>query len=161
MLPVATILHPTDFSKEADYAFDMAWWMAHELGAWLVVLHVEPPPAALGHMANQAPLTDDFEREEAEQALRRRIPLPGIGVLVDHRVERGEPARVILQVAQEIGADLIVMGTHGRTGFRRLLMDSVAEEVARLAPCPVLTVKAPLGAESEIAPPEQELAAMI
>jgi nucleotide-binding universal stress UspA family protein len=56
----------------------------------------------------------------------------------------GDPAAEILRVAQAVKADLIVLGTHGRTGLGRLLMGSVAEQVVRRAPCPVVTVKAPL-----------------
>jgi hypothetical protein len=56
----------------------------------------------------------------------------------------GDPASAILRVTQELPADLIVMGTHGRTGLGRLLMGSVAEQVVRKAPCPVVTVKTPL-----------------
>jgi universal stress protein A len=62
-------------------------------------------------------------------------------------VAEGDPAEMILRVAEEVHADLIVMGTHGRTGLSRLLMGSVAEQVVRRAPCPVLTMKAPFPAE--------------
>jgi nucleotide-binding universal stress UspA family protein len=158
MLAVKTILHPTDFSKEAGYAFDEAWVVARRSGARLVVLHVERPPlTTLGGTAGIPPLPTEYEREEAAQALKRIQP-PVIGVFVEHRMERGEPAPVILGVAEEIGADLIVMGTHGRTGFRRLLMGSVAEQVVRKAPCPVLTMKAPPEAGSEIPLLAEEMA---
>ena len=60
---------------------------------------------------------------------------------LEHRLEEGDPATMILNVAQETGAGLIVMGTHGRTGLERLLMGSVAEQVMRKAPCPVLTMR--------------------
>jgi len=62
-------------------------------------------------------------------------------VCVEHRLGEGDPATVILEVAEETGAGLIVMGTHGRTGLGRLVMGSVAEQVLRTAPCPVLTVR--------------------
>jgi nucleotide-binding universal stress UspA family protein len=62
---------------------------------------------------------------------------------LEHRLVEGDAATVILQVATEIKCDLIVMGTHGRTGLSRLLMGSVAEQVVRNASCPVLTVKTP------------------
>ena len=64
-------------------------------------------------------------------------------VLVEHLLVQGGAAEEILQVAQERKCDLIVMGTHGRTGLGRLLMGSVAEQVVRKASCPVLTVKTP------------------
>jgi nucleotide-binding universal stress UspA family protein len=67
-------------------------------------------------------------------------------VRVEHRLEEGDAARVILEVAREIGAGLIIMGTQGRTGLGRLLLGNVAEHVLRKAPCPVLTVKLPFAA---------------
>jgi nucleotide-binding universal stress UspA family protein len=68
------------------------------------------------------------------------------GVEAERRLEEGDPVEAILRVAEEIGADLIVMGTHGRTGLSRLFMGSVAEQVLRRAPCPVLTLKSPFAA---------------
>jgi nucleotide-binding universal stress UspA family protein len=61
----------------------------------------------------------------------------------EHRLLSGAPARTIVELAKEEGVDLIVLGTHGRTGFHRLLMGSIAEAVVRTAPCPVLTFKQP------------------
>jgi nucleotide-binding universal stress UspA family protein len=63
--------------------------------------------------------------------------------VVETRLLEGEPARTIVDLAREAGADLIVLGSHGRTGLDRLLMGSVAEHVVRKAGCPVLTVKSP------------------
>ena len=92
------------------------------------------------------PLLPEYDCEHLWQQLRSIQPsLPDI--TVEHRLERGEPALVILAVAQETGADLIVMGTHGRTGLRRLLMGSVAEQVVRKASCPVLTIRTPPATE--------------
>jgi nucleotide-binding universal stress UspA family protein len=65
---------------------------------------------------------------------------------VERRLEEGLAVTEVLRVAQEVNADLIVMGTHGRTGLARLLMGSVAEQVLRKALCPVLTVKTPFPA---------------
>ena len=86
------------------------------------------------------PATIDLEplRERLQQ-LRPEDPK----ILVEHRLVQGGGAEEILQVAQERKCDLIVMGTHGRTGLGRLLMGSVAEQVVRKAACPVLTVKTP------------------
>jgi nucleotide-binding universal stress UspA family protein len=67
--------------------------------------------------------------------------VPEQNVCVEHRLGQGDPATVIVNIAQDAGAGLIVMGTHGRTGLGRVLMGSVAEQVLRKAPCPVLTVK--------------------
>jgi nucleotide-binding universal stress UspA family protein len=72
---------------------------------------------------------------------------------IEYLLADGIPAEEIVKVASDRGCDLIVMGTHGRTGVGRLLLGSVAEEVMRKAPCPVLTLKHPLpAAEAEIAP---------
>jgi nucleotide-binding universal stress UspA family protein len=133
MLPIQTILHPTDFSERSDHAFRLAHSLARDRGACLIVLHVMP-----------VPLVEEKRgyREEMAEELSR-IGSPDSKVRVEHRLEEGDAATQILQVAQETGCDLIVMGTHGRTGLGRLLMGSVAEQVLRRASCPVLTVKAP------------------
>jgi nucleotide-binding universal stress UspA family protein len=83
---------------------------------------------------------DDYHLE-AQVKLDRMEPGPS--VLVERRLEEGDPIGEILRAAAEVPCDLIVMGTHGRTGLARLLMGSVAEEVVRKAPCPVVTVKTP------------------
>ena len=62
-----------------------------------------------------------------------------------HRLTMGNPAGEIVRIAAEVGAEMIVLGTHGRTGMSRLLMGSVAEAVVRRAPCPVLVYRAPTG----------------
>jgi nucleotide-binding universal stress UspA family protein len=64
-------------------------------------------------------------------------------VTVEHHLKEGDPATEILRLAEERKVDVIVMGTHGRTGLGRLLMGSVAEQIVRKAPCPVLTVRLP------------------
>ncbi len=69
------------------------------------------------------------------------IQAPDSKVSIEHRLEEGIPAAEILRVAQETKCDLIVMGTHGRTGMAHLLMGSVAEQVVRKALCPVMIVK--------------------
>ena len=74
------------------------------------------------------------------------LHLPDPGMEVEYRVAEGEPAAEVIRQARLLGANLIVMGTHGRTGLGRLLMGSVAEAVLRRAPCPVLTLKAPFPA---------------
>ena len=139
MLPIKTILHPTDFSELSDSAFRLACSLARDHGGRVVVLHVYPPPEVLGEVVAEPP---DAGREELRRVLERVRPT-GPGVPVEHRLEQGEAAETIVRLAREYGCDLIVMGTHGRTGLRRLLMGSVAEEVMRAAPCPVLTINTP------------------
>jgi nucleotide-binding universal stress UspA family protein len=140
MLPVHTILFPTDLSERADQAFPLACSLARDCGARVVVLYVMPPP--LGPELIEARHRPDEYRRGPRQALHR-VQAPGDNVRVEHRLEEGNAAEVILEVARDLGAGLVVMGTHGRTGPGHLLFGSVAEAVLRKAPCPVLTVKAP------------------
>lgn len=140
MPSIRTILHPTDFSEPSAYAFDLACALARGSGAGLILLHVDAPPAAVGHAVLLPLLTE--HQHELKKELDRLMPNPSLKT--ERRFEQGDPATEILRVAQETHADLIVMGTHGRTGLDRLLMGSVAEQVVRRAPCPVVTVKIPI-----------------
>jgi nucleotide-binding universal stress UspA family protein len=145
----------TDFSRSSHHAFRFACSLARDTGVRLIVLHVLPPPlATLGGMEGVPPLTPELSREKLEEVLNH-VQAPFPEVHVEHRLEEGDPAAGIINVPREAPCDLIVMGTHGRTGLVRLLMGSVAESVARRAPCPVLTVKAPMP-ENTPAPETQE-----
>ena len=138
MSKIRTILHPTDFSERSESAFHLACSLARDQRARLIVLHVIPPPVCHGEVvARQQP---NGYREQMDNWLQR-LQAPGSGVEIDHRLTDGEPYAEILRVAEDDSCDLIVMGTHGRTGLGRLLMGSVAEQVLRRASCPVLTVK--------------------
>ncbi len=141
MLAMKTILYPTDFSGESQLAFETACVLANARHGRLVVLHVERPPLSnLGGTTLVPPLPSEYEHQSLLEQLKTFQP-SGADISVEHRLEYGDPESVILEVAKEIGADLIVMGTHGRTGLRRILLGSVAEHVLRKAPCPVLTVR--------------------
>jgi nucleotide-binding universal stress UspA family protein len=143
MLHLKAILHPTDYSEHSHYAFRLACSLARDHGARLVVLHVV---ATLGaELVSAGEAASQLQPEAYQQRLwndLRAIQSPDPALLLEHRLAQGEPAEVILRLAQEIGVDMIVLGTHGRTGLQRLLMGSVAEQVVRKSPCPVLTVKA-------------------
>src|SRR5262249_17306485 len=141
MLPIRTILHPTDFSERSDYAFRLACSLARDHGAVIVVLHVVAPPVAVFGDGMAAALVEDQEREPKDQ-LAEVVSNDPAGT-VSHRLAAGQPVEEILRAAKETQADLIVMGTHGWTGLDRWLMGSVAEHVVRRAECPVLTVKTP------------------
>lgn len=140
MLNIQTILHPTDYSEHSDYAFRIACSLARDYRAKLVLLHVALRSVTIEGEAAIAPRSEEYFQAEREK-------LEGISVPTEVRVERqvaeGAPAEEILRAAQAMKADLIVMGTHGRTGLARLLAGSVAEQVMRRAPCPVLTVRPP------------------
>jgi nucleotide-binding universal stress UspA family protein len=138
---VHTILHPTDLSDASRPAFGYACDLSREYGARLVVLYALEPIAPLAADGIVFPADDDTARAMARTELDVLGPVePTIDV---ERVLRDGPAvETILGLADEVRADLIVMGTHGRGGLGRLLLGSVAEQVLRRAHCPVLFVKA-------------------
>ncbi len=150
MFPIRTILYPTDFSERAEAALPLARCLARDQGARLIVLHVAPLIEVL-HL--EAPVTS-MEPQVYREALderRWRLEGPDLKSPVETRLRQGDAVAEILRAAEELGCDLIVMGTHGRTGLHRALMGSVAEAVLRGARCPVLTVKAPVAAAAAIA----------
>jgi nucleotide-binding universal stress UspA family protein len=142
MTPVRTILHPTDFSPNSRPAFELACSLARDYGARLVLLHVLSPLTIASESGTVTVEPPDTGRAAGEELEALRADLPGLRV--DRFLRDGAAADEIVRLAGEVGCDLVVMGTHGRTGLRRLLMGSVAEEVARKAPCPVLTLKLPV-----------------
>jgi nucleotide-binding universal stress UspA family protein len=146
MLPIKTILHPTDFSASAEFAFRVACSLARDYGARLVLLHViAPPPVGnFGGMPVVPPPPPELGRKEWEANLRRLQPAD-VTIPVEYELQDGDAATEIIRAAESIPCELIVMGTHGRGALGRLLMGSVAEQVVRKAPCPVLTVKTPAG----------------
>ena len=144
MLRIQTILHPTDFSDRSSHALHLAQALARDYQAELVVLHVVPQPI-VGYGEGVIPPDPEVLVQEGREELDRLLQTPA-AIVARRRVEHGDPAMTILRVAGEHHAGLIVMGTHGRTGLARLLMGSVAEQVVRRAPCPVLTVKTPFPA---------------
>ena len=144
MLPIRTILQPTDFSAPAEDAFELACSLARDYGARVIVLHVKPPDMMLGDPYQPPPPDPAVIRKALMDRLYHQQPPRGCSIVVEYRLEGGDPATAIVDVAKETKSDLLVMGTHGRTGVSRVLMGSVAEMVLRKAPCPVLTVKAPI-----------------
>jgi nucleotide-binding universal stress UspA family protein len=135
-----TILHPTDFSPGAAPAFRYACELAGDYDARLVVVYVLEPGLPMVGEGGLVPTDLPEIRAAAERefdALQPTVP----GVRLGKLIREGSAPATILAAAREVRADLIVMGTHGRTGLGRLLLGSVAEEVVRKAPCPVLTVK--------------------
>jgi nucleotide-binding universal stress UspA family protein len=148
MLPIRTVLHPTDFSDEARPAFEVACALARDYRAKLVLLHVVPPTRvyAPDGIAVPFPPEEPYDARVRLARLRPDDPL----VDVEHHVLEGDPAAEVLKLAEAAHADVIVMGTHGTSGLMRLLMGSVAEHVMRKAPCPVLTVRGPFRAHAEV-----------
>lgn len=145
MVRFTHILYPTDLSDAAAPALGYAVSLARWYKARLTVLHVVPtfdaipiPPAAIGaleHMAYPPP------RDVVTEDVRRALKLDAVeGVTVDLHVEDGDAGPTILDRALALKADLVVMGTHGRRGFDRLLHGSVTNRVLQRASCPVLTI---------------------
>ncbi|MBI3303230.1 MAG: universal stress protein [Deltaproteobacteria bacterium] len=143
-MDIRTILVPFDFSEYSEKAFTWALALAEKWRFRLLLLHVVPapsyPPMLMGTYFNpvdfEASLQADAEARAKEFAVNRGNKT----VPIDTQVVIGEPFNDICRVAEQAKADLIVMGSHGRTGLSHVLLGSVAERVVRHAPCPVLVV---------------------
>lgn len=143
MTPIRHILHPTDFSEMSAHAWSVAASLARDYGARLTVVHVIPPPPVM--IAGEMPIIP-MDPKENVRNLTSELAALQTGykeVVVDRKLVEGDPATEIVALAESLDADLIVMGTHGRTGLGRLLMGSVAEQVSRKASAPVLLIKNP------------------
>ena len=141
------ILWPTDFSPIAKVALPYAIDLAADGGAELVLLHVLTPPAPYAVPEISGTLREQIEQKN-RAAAREELRKLAAGVkdpkIRTHTVlTKGVPFDQILRVAKRLRCDLIVLATHGRTGLAHVLMGSVAENVVRRAPCPVLTVRPP------------------
>ena len=159
------VLVPTDFSEPANQALGYALEEATLHRAKVTLLHVlaphagtdvyyvtgepgSPPqgsvdPVAGGRLGGQAAQPTVVRRDHADEALTQLQDLVrgAFKGKWDVEVAVGPPAETIVRIARERQADLIVMGTHGRTGLQHVLLGSVTEQVVRLASCPVLTVR--------------------
>lgn len=145
-----TILHPTDLSEDSAAAFGTACALARSTGAKLVILGCYPP-AINGAEAVDRTRPDGIA-DDLWDALRD-LNADDPRIEVEYWVEEGDPRVVILDIAKRVQADLIVMGTHGRSGLRRALLGSVAEAVSRKATCPVATIRAGAKPLTETFPP--------
>ena len=134
-----TILFPTDFSTASDAALVHAEALARQSGARLLIVHVEEPPLAYGggELYYGLPQPDSERILKMLEDVRPKDP----AVPFAHRITMGDPAGEIVRIAADEKAEMIVLGTHGRTGMVRLLMGSVAEAIVRRAPCPVLVYR--------------------
>jgi nucleotide-binding universal stress UspA family protein len=143
MLP-KNILVPTDLSEGAEEALDYACELAAKLDATIHLVNVIGIPALglpeLG-VAMTATMIDSMVAENKaaiDELAARKCTTARLGQVL---LKTGDARNLINQTAAEVGADLIVMGTHGRRGVKRALLGSIAETVVRSAPCPVLTVR--------------------
>jgi nucleotide-binding universal stress UspA family protein len=141
MIRIKKILYPTDFSSYSNQAYFHAIALAEKHNASLTVLFVYNPDSTTTPGSQGDEVADRrYWQGQLEQIrpVDTRIP-------VTHVLLEGDPATEIVRYGRDAGIDLIVMGTHGRTGIERLLMGSVAEKVLRDASCSVLVVKLPRG----------------
>ena len=152
MSTIRRILCPLDFSRFSEHAFEHAVAIAYEFSAEVEALHVSAvaPVAATVGIGSPIVLEParllDSERGALEAQLRDlTFDVETSGVSLRTAVREGDPVAMVIARAMEWPADLIVMGTHGRSGFDRLILGSVAEKVLRRAPCPVLIVPPRVG----------------
>ena len=141
------ILFCTDFSENSDHAFSYAFNLATAYKATLLIFHVIVEPVCYYWSTAEGQrelITNQTERVEQEMKAHY---LQKLGEFKDYKIFAREPGRgafyEIIQAAREESVDLIIMGTHGRTGFDHLILGSTAENVVRKSPCPVLTVRLP------------------
>jgi nucleotide-binding universal stress UspA family protein len=151
-----TILVPTDFSTHAERAIASAVELAARFGARVVLLHachVELPttglaPGSAGSLSALQPGLVEQLRKSAETGLADAMErYSDRGVTLSARVETGPVVAAILEAARTLPADLIVMGSRGRTGLAHVVLGSIAEATVRAAPCPVLSVKSTTSSE--------------
>lgn len=158
MLNCNVVFHPTDFSAHSKEAFRYACSLARDNNAGLVVAHVTAPlmsPVPAGIATASEDGIDDY-RQSLQQHLKANQPPSDYALKTEYRLREGDVVEEVLNLADEVKADLIVMGTHGRTGLGRLFMGSTAEQTLRHAKCPVLTVKLPEGSEEHQSGTEEE-----
>ncbi len=140
------IMTPVDFSETAMVAARRAADLARSLGAELLVIHVVHEPAFVVAYGSGYPSPAVAEQYEAE--MRTKLhgaaeTLGGSGLKIISKLVHGSPHEGIVNTAEADHADLVIMGTHGRTGVTHLLLGSVAERVVRLSKVPVMTIRSP------------------
>jgi nucleotide-binding universal stress UspA family protein len=152
MLPIKKILCPTDFSEPSYEGLDAATELALHFSAHLTLVHVISPvpivpgaPAPTGfHIPSMLKELESAAHETLQNDAMGRIPGELIsGDLARGTIVQGDPSAEIVRIAAEERVGMIVIATHGTTGWRRFIFGSVAEKVVRLAECPVLTIPAP------------------
>lgn len=143
------ILFCTDFSENSHYAFTYALDLAKTYKSSLLILHVTPPPVHPEQLSTYLPPEKleelkKSQKNEVDHLLEENY-LKKMNRFKNYKVafKEGEPFMEIIRMVKKGPADLIVMGTHGRTGLDHVLFGSTAEKVVRKSPCPVLTIRLP------------------
>ncbi len=137
-MKIKRILCPVDFSEFNESANEYATMLARSAGARIIYFHACLPDVLSGN-----PELVDAKQKEKQQLEEMEVAYSPTarGIEASYVVEFGTPADCIVNYANEYDIDMVVIGTHGRTGLRRVLMGSVAETVVRQAECPVLAIK--------------------
>jgi len=148
MLAFKIIVVPTDFSDHSLRALPYAVSLAEKFRARLKVVFVSEPALQVADVAWVGIDERSMSQEHIQEARRNleRIALEQVptDVPVDAEVLTGDAVEAVISYARDVNADLIIMATHGRGGISHMLMGSVAEQIVRKAPCPVLTLKQPM-----------------
>lgn len=145
MIEIKTILVPIDFSDHSEKAVATAVELAKTLGASLHLTHVLHYPVQVASAGMVAMPQDLWMRVRKAATRKLETASQGVsaeGIAVETHLAEGPNAQSIVELADKIGADLIVMGTRGLSGLKHVMLGSVAERTVRLASCPVMTVKA-------------------
>jgi nucleotide-binding universal stress UspA family protein len=141
-MPIQTILVPTDFSELATEAVDFAFLMCEQMKTSMIFLYVDEWP---DHSGSNAPLHNEYgiyKKDDATALLNDLVQrAKGQGLKGSKELVDGVPNVEIIRIAKKWSADLIVIGTHGRTGLTHLMVGSQADRVLRESTCPVVTVK--------------------
>ncbi len=139
------ILCPIDFSDASRAALQVAGEIARRYGAKVALFHAYPVPGYTfpdGSFVASSKMLEELSGQANQHMAEWKTLAEGMGIAhVEVATAVGEPAHEILAFAKAQGADLVVIGTHGRTGLQHALMGSVAERVVRRSTCPVLTVR--------------------
>jgi nucleotide-binding universal stress UspA family protein len=150
MNAIKTILFPTDLGKNTRAVFELACSLTRDHGARLYVLHVVPAPPQSGVSASKLArerarhTEEDWESNKTEMERKlQRLRSPDDSVQVEYLVKEGDPETCIVQTAQELAANLVILETHGKSDEERRFLGSVAGEVVRRPPCPVLLMRFP------------------
>jgi len=145
MIRLKTILFPTDFSETSQEAARYAISFAREFKAKVFVLHVVNEKIFTESSMPRVVSVEEMEREMTEEARKRLKTLvpaeEAEGLDWETVIRQGEPFLEIIRFAKDQDVDIIVIGTHGRSGFEHIIFGSTAEKVVRKAPCPVLSVR--------------------
>jgi len=148
MKTIRTILFPTDFSDASGYAWKYALLHAGKHKAKLVVVHViHRMPSDYQFLIvamTPAQIYDRLEDRAKRKLVRLKKEAERVGLRCDTIIRDGQPFVQIIRCAREVRSDMIIIGSHGRTGLAQVLIGSVAEKVVRKAPCSILIVRHPL-----------------